>query len=84
MGGLIRLIGKPKLDVTRNSFRCRAANQYNQLTADIRKCPTLASFNIKAKNGIKENVYFSRPQAYSFDAIFHPFISDGCCYSIKM
>ena len=51
VGGVIRLVGKPKLDVTRNSFRWRAANQYNQLPADIRKYPTLACFKIKAKLG---------------------------------
>ena len=59
VGGLIRLVGKPKLDITRNSFRWRAANQFNQLPAEIRKCPTLANFKIKAKTWIKENVSFS-------------------------
>ena len=58
-GGLIRLVGKPKLDITRNSFRWRAANQFNQLPADIRKCQTLACFKTKAKTWIKENVSFS-------------------------
>jgi hypothetical protein len=58
VGGLIRLVGKPKLDITRNSFRWRAANQFTQLPTEIRKCPTLASFKIKAKTWIKENVSF--------------------------
>ena len=59
VGGLIRLVGKPKLEITRNSFRWRAANQFNQLPAEIRKCPTLATFKTKAKIWIKENVSFS-------------------------
>ena len=59
VGGVIRLVGKPKLDVTRNSFRWRAANQYNQLPTEIRKCQTLASFKTNAKTWIKENVSFS-------------------------
>ena len=59
VGGLIRLVGKPKLDITRSSFRWRAANQFNQLPADIRTCPTLASFKTKAKTWITENVSFS-------------------------
>jgi hypothetical protein len=58
-GGLIRLVGKPKLDITRNSFRWRAANQFNQLPADIRTSSTLASFKIKSKSWIKENVSFN-------------------------
>ena len=59
VGGLIRLVGKPKLDITRNSFRWRAANQFNQLPAEIRTYPTLASFKIKAKTWLTENVSFS-------------------------
>ena len=35
-GGLIKLVGKPKLDITKNSFRWRAANEYNQLPLEIR------------------------------------------------
>ena len=59
VGGVIRLVGKPKLDVTKNSFRWRAANQYNQLPAEIRRCQTLESFKSNAKTWIKENVSFS-------------------------
>ena len=43
-GGLIRLRGKPKLDVSKQSFRWRAANQFNQLPEDVRTSPTLAIF----------------------------------------
>ena len=59
VGGVIRLVGKPRLDVTKNSFRWRAANQYNQLPAEIRRCQTLASFKTNAKTCIKENVSLS-------------------------
>ena len=58
-GGLIRLMGKPRLEISKNSFRWRAANQFNQLPADIRTSPTLASFKIKSKIWIKENVSFN-------------------------
>ena len=54
--GLIRLIGKPKLDISKNSFRHRAANEYNQLPAEIRNCDKLATFKLKTKNWIKDNV----------------------------
>ena len=57
-GGLIRLMGKPKLDINKSSFRWRAANQYNQLPAEIRLCTTLDSFKIRAKIWIRENVSF--------------------------
>ena len=59
VGGVIRLVGKPRLDVTKNSFRWRAANQFNQLPAEIRRCQTLASFKTNAKTWIKENVSLS-------------------------
>ena len=55
-GGAIRLVGKPKLEVNKSSFRWRAANQYNQLPAEVRTCVSLASFKLKAKKWIKENV----------------------------
>ena len=55
-GGLIRLVGKPKLDVNKYSFRWRAANQYNQLPVEVRTCASLESFKFQAKKWIKENV----------------------------
>ena len=58
-GGLIRLVGKPRLEVSRNSFRWRAANQFNQLPAEIRTCTSLASFKFKAKSWIQKNVSFN-------------------------
>ena len=58
-GGLIKLVGKPKLDITKNSFRWRAANEYNQLPLEIRKSLTLCSFKLKAKAWIQENVSFN-------------------------
>ena len=55
-GGLIKIMGKPKLDVTRSSFRMRAANQYNQLPTEIRGITTLTIFKSKVKSWIRENV----------------------------
>ena len=54
--GLIQLIGKPKLDISKNSFKWRAANQYNQLPLEIRNCLTIESFKLQAKAWIKTSV----------------------------
>ena len=54
--GLIKLVARPKLELTKSSFRYRGANQYNQLPAEIRSCESLPSFKVKAKNWIKDNV----------------------------
>ena len=58
-GGLIRLVGKANLEVNRSSFRWRAANQFNQLPADIRTANSIPSFKIKAKAWITDNVSFN-------------------------
>ena len=57
-GGTIRLIGKPKLELTKNSFRWRAANQFNQLPDEIKTCNSLESFKLSAKKWINANVSF--------------------------
>ena len=54
--GLVKMIGKPKLELTKSSFKWRAANQFNQLPAEIRNCESLPSFKMKAKSWIKTNV----------------------------
>ena len=54
--GLIKIIGKPKLDVSRSSFRMRAANNYNQLPTKIRGSTTLSIFKSEVKTWIKEQV----------------------------
>ena len=58
-GGTIRLVGKPRLDLNRNSFRWRAANQFNQLPADIRTSSSLINFKLNAKKWIENNVSFN-------------------------
>ena len=54
--GLVQLKGKPKLEISRTSFKWRAANQYNQLPVDIRKCTSINAFKSKVKIWILENV----------------------------
>ena len=55
-GGLIKIMGKPKLDVSRTNFRMRAANYYNQLPTEIRGSTTLAIFKSTVKSWIKGHV----------------------------
>ena len=57
--GLIKLVVKPKLDIRKDSFRWRAANEFNQLPIDIRISPTIDDFKVNAKIWIKANVSFS-------------------------
>ena len=54
--GLIQLAGRPRLDITKDSFKWRAATQYNQLPAELRKCETLETFKKQVKTWIKNNV----------------------------
>ena len=54
--GLLQLIGNPLLEANRNSFKWRAANQYNQLPGEIRKCSSTTSFKMKVKTWIHTNV----------------------------
>ena len=58
-GGLIRQVGKPRLDISKNSFRWRAADQFNQLPACIRTSNSLETFKRNVKPWIQENVAFS-------------------------
>ena len=57
--GLIKMVGNPRLELTKNSFRWRAAQHYNQLPSEIRNSENFASFKLKAKTWIKQNVSFS-------------------------
>ena len=54
--GLVQLMGNPRLETTKNSFKWRAANQYNQLPGEIRKCSSTNSFKMKVKTWIRANV----------------------------
>ena len=54
--GQIRQIGKPRLDIAKNSFRWRAASQFNLLPMNIRNSENLGTFKIQAKMWIKTNV----------------------------
>ena len=54
--GLIKPIGKPRLDLNMSSFRWRAANQYNQLPLEIRNASSLLTFKFDVKNWIRNNI----------------------------
>ena len=54
--GHIRLEGRPRLELSKDSFRWRAAHQFNQLPADVRNSATLEKFKVKAKTWIMENI----------------------------
>ena len=54
--GHIKLVGKPRMELTRNSFKWRAADQYNQLPSEIRNSESLGIFKKNAKTWIKTNV----------------------------
>ena len=58
-GEAIRMVGKPKLELSKDSFRWRASSQFNQLPPDIRNCASLGSFKIRVKSWTKENVSFA-------------------------
>ena len=55
-GGMIKLMGIPKLDLSKNSFRWRGANQFNQLPETIRTSPNVMVFKARAKEWIRSNV----------------------------
>ena len=57
-GGKIKLEGRPKLELTKNSFKWRAAQQFNQLPTQIRNSKTLQNFKSKAKAWIQDNIGF--------------------------
>ena len=53
---LVQIRGRPKLELSRLSFKWRAANYYNQLPGDIRKCSCIKSFKVKVKIWIRANI----------------------------
>ena len=55
-GGKIKPKGIPRLDITKSSFRYRAADQFNQLPEDVINSKTIDCFKDKVKLWIKENV----------------------------
>ena len=54
--GLIKHLGKPKLDISKNSFKWRAAKDYNQLPVEIRASPTISLFKSRVKGWIREYI----------------------------
>ena len=50
------LTKSPRLEVTRQVFRYRAADTFNLLTEEIRKILSLETFKAKAKEWIKTNI----------------------------
>ena len=54
--GLVRVLNKPKLELTRESYRWRSANSFNQLPADIRTSRKIEAFKNKVKPWIMNNV----------------------------
>ena len=54
--GLIKLKGRPRLDITRNSFRWRAAEQFNSLPEIIRNSTRIFTFKKEAKKWISQNI----------------------------
>ena len=54
--GLIKLMGKPRLELVKNSFKWRAAAQFNQLPQEIRKSENILDFKSKTKTWIKTNI----------------------------
>ena len=54
--GNIRVLNKPKLELSKESFKWRAANHYNQLPVEIRTSMKLESFKHKVKPWILNNV----------------------------
>ena len=54
--GQIKLKSKPKLDISKNSYRWRAATQYNMLPSDIRNSESVAIFKLRVKTWIRTNV----------------------------
>jgi hypothetical protein len=54
--GQIRQTGRPRLDITKDSFRYRAADQYNQLPIEVRNSENLRTFKFKAKAWIQDNI----------------------------
>jgi hypothetical protein len=56
--GQIRQLGRPRLELTRDSFRWRAADQFNNLPTDVRNSENIRIFKLKAKAWILENISF--------------------------
>ena len=54
--GLIKHVRGPNLDISKSSFRWRAADQYNQLPLEIRTSQSTNAFKVNAKNWIKDHI----------------------------
>ena len=55
-GGMIKLMGIPKLDLSKYSFRWRGEDQFNQLPETIRTCPNVLVFKARAREWIRSHV----------------------------
>ena len=53
---LVHPLGIPRLEISKNSFKWRAAQQYNQLPTHVRKSMSIQSFKLQVKTWIKTNV----------------------------
>ena len=56
---MIKLVGKPRLEITENSYKWRASSQFNELPTEIRNCESLDQFKLKTRKWIRENVLLS-------------------------
>ena len=54
--GIVKPIGVPRLSLTKDSFRWRAAAAFNSLPEELRNCVSIQLFKTKLKSWIKENV----------------------------
>ena len=54
--GQIKLEGRPKLELTKYSFKWRAAKQLNLLPVELRNSRTLGIFESKVKAWIRDNI----------------------------
>ena len=53
---LIRQVKRPNLDISKSSFRWRAASQYNQLPLNIRTSPGINIFKARTKKWIMDHI----------------------------
>ena len=56
--GVIQIHGRPKLELTKLSFKWRGSAQFNQLPADIRLTECESTFKVRTKKWIMENLEF--------------------------
>ena len=57
--GRIRNIRRPELELSKDSFRWRAAASFNQLPESIRNAQSLQGFKLTAKQWVRQNIELS-------------------------